>query len=218
MLKSNYIVYDCETGGLKCEEHPITQFACSILDFKTLKEIDRWETFIKPYNGLKITPESLKRTQVSMTDVNNGILVEQFNKTLMAFLQQHNAISKNSERGRLIPVGHNVTFDNNFISYALALDKFNFYDGVFEDAIDTEKLAHLAWNLTGEEKINLGACCSYAGIKLTDAHGAANDVAATSELLRYFMKKMRSKKGDVVSSEIKQREKGIEFFEFKCAK
>lgn len=218
MLKSNYLVYDCETGGLEFTENPITQFACCVLDFKTLKEVDRWETFVKPYEGLKVGAESLKRTQVTMTDVNSGIDVKDFNKTLYAFMQQHNAISKNSEKGRLIPVGHNVSFDNDFITYALSLSKLDFYDCVYEEAIDTQKLAHLAWSLTGEEKINLNACCSYAGIKLTDAHGAMNDVEATCELLRYFMKKIRSKKGDVMQTETQKRVLGNDFFEFKCAK
>ena len=217
MHKSNYIVFDCETGGLYKDEHPITQFACQILDFKTLKEIDRWETFVRPYEGLKITKAALDKTMVNISEINTGITIKEFNKTFSTFLQQHNSVSKNSLKGRLIPVGHNLSFDNGFLEYAFNLDKLDFYDFVYEDGFDTMKFAHAVWNLTGEEKINLGKCCEYAGIKITDAHGAANDVEATCELLRYFIKKMRSKKGDVSTSETKQRKTGAEFFEFKCA-
>ena len=46
MIKSNYIVHDCETGGLDENLNPITQYAAIVLDYKTLKEVDRWETFV----------------------------------------------------------------------------------------------------------------------------------------------------------------------------
>ena len=118
MIKSNYIVHDAETGGLDENKNPITQYAVVVLDGRTLKEIDRWETFVKPQ---------------------------------------------------------------------------------------------------GDEKINLGACCERAKIKLTDAHGAMNDVEATADLLRWFMKKLRAKKGEGVADELLSgRARGNEFFEFKC--
>ena len=41
MIKSNYIVFDCETGGLYEDKNPITQYAAVVLDGSTLKEIDR---------------------------------------------------------------------------------------------------------------------------------------------------------------------------------
>ena len=50
----------------------------------------------------------------------------------------------------------------------------------------------MTWGITGEEKLNLGACCERAKIKLTDAHGAMNDVVATAELFRWYMKKLRA--------------------------
>jgi DNA polymerase III alpha subunit (gram-positive type) len=83
MIKANYIVYDTETGGLDKEKNPITQFACVVLDYKTLKEIDRWETFIKPYNDLIIEKEALEHTMVSMSDINNGISLKKFIKRCM---------------------------------------------------------------------------------------------------------------------------------------
>ena len=66
------------------------------------------------------------------------------------------------------------------------------------------------------EKLNLGACCDRANIKLTDAHGAMNDVVATAELFRWYIKKLRADKTKG-SSEVESRPKGSEFFEFKCA-
>ena len=78
MIKSNYIVFDCETGGLDETKNPITQYAAVILDGKTLKEKDRFETFIKPYNDLVIEKQALEHTMVTMSDVNSGISVKKF--------------------------------------------------------------------------------------------------------------------------------------------
>jgi len=217
MHKSNYFVFDLETGGLEPTENPITQFACVILDYKTLKEIDRWETFVKPYNDLKITREALESTMLSMSDINSGISIKQFNKTCAEYLKSFNAAPKKPEFGRLVAIGQNVTFDIGFMKYAFELDKLNFNDFVYENFIDTFPLAKATFGITGEEKLNLKANCKNADIVLTDAHGAMNDVEATADLFRFFVKRLR-KGGSTTIEDKKQRKKGIEFFEFKCAK
>ena len=217
MIKSNYIVFDCETGGLDPKENPITQYAAIILDGKTLKEIDRFETFIKPYNDLKIDKVALEKTMVSMSDINSGMSLKQFVKTITAWWESHRAKTKIKEMGRLVPVGQNVTFDIGFINEALHLEGAgDITDWLYPNFIDTFPLAKMTWGLTGDEKLNLGANCERAKIRLTDAHGAMNDTEATAELLRWFMKKMRAKKGGSDSESSEARVKGQEFFEFKC--
>jgi len=217
MVKSHYCVYDCETGGLFEKENPITQFACVILDYATLKEIDRFETYVKPYNDLKIEQAALDHTMVTMSDIKKkGIDVEDFVEALDKFLKNYNASKKKPEMGRLVPIGQNITFDNRFLTYAFKLCKKSWKECVQDNFIDTYPLAKLSWGIKGDEKLNLGANCERAKITITDAHGAMNDVEATAELLRFFAKKLRSKKGD--SSETSTRKSGVEFFEFKCIK
>lgn len=217
MIKSNYIVFDCETGGLDESKNPITQYAAVILDGKTLKEIDRWETFVKPYADLVIEQEALDRTMVSMSDINSGLNVKEFIATATEFWEAHLVKTKKREMGRLVPVGHNIPFDNRMLNWALNyLKKPNVEEWMFPNIIDTFSLAKLSFGINGEEKINLGASCTAAKIKLTDAHGAMNDVEATAELLRWYMRKLRSKKGDNVNESNQGRAKGNEFFEFKC--
>ena len=94
MQKSNYIVFDCETGGLDESKNPITQYAAVILDGKTLKEIDRWETFVKPYADLVIEQEALDRTMVSMSDINSGLNVKEFIATATEFWEAHRVKTK----------------------------------------------------------------------------------------------------------------------------
>ena len=74
----------------------------------------------------------------------------------------------------------------------------------------------MTYGLTGEEKLNLTASCERSKIKLTDAHGAMNDVEANADLFRFFAKKLRSKKGEGVVEETAKRTRGLEFFQFKC--
>lgn len=217
MIKSDYIVFDCETGGLDETKNPITQYAAVILDGSTLKEKDRWETFVKPYGDLIIEQQALDGTMVTMSDINKGLTIKEFISTAIEFWETHRAKTKKREMGRLVPVGHNVTFDNRFLNYALAFEnKPNVLEWMYPNIVDTFPLAKLTWGLTGEEKLNLTACSERAKIRLTDAHGAMNDVEATADLLRWYVKKLRSKKGDAVEEVVKGRAKGSEFFEFKC--
>ena len=217
MQKSNYIVFDCETGGLDETKNPITQYAAVILDGKTLKEIDRWETFVKPYADLVIEQEALDGTMVSMSDINSGLNVKEFIATATEFWEAHRVKTKKREMGRLVPVGHNVQFDIRFINWVLDFEKKrDMFEWHHPNFIDTYPLAKLAFGIKGDEKLNLGASCGNAKIKLTDAHGAMNDVEATADLLRWYMRKLRAKKGEGAAEATQGRAKGDEFFEFKC--
>lgn len=222
MIKSNYIVYDTETGGLECEKAPITQYAAIILDGTTLKEIDRYETYLKPYAGLEIDPVALAKTQVTMSDINNGIKVKEFVNTVTKWWDMHNTVKTKKEMGRLVPVGHNVPFDNGFIQYALDFcDAGSLWQYLFPNIIDTMSLAKVVWGIDRFEKINLGACCERAGVKLIGAHGAMNDTEATADLFRWFMKRLRNGGSVASESDVKtkySRKKGNAFFEFACGK
>lgn len=211
-------MFDVETGGLDETKNPITQYAAVVLDGKTLKEIDRWETFIRPYGDLTIEQRALDHTMVSMADINKGLSIEKFIDTAITFWEQYMVRGRTREQGRLIPVGHNVTFDLRFINYALAFcGKPNVEQWMYPNFIDTLVLSKLAFGVKGDEKINLGAVCDLTKIKLTDAHGAMNDTLATTELLRYFMRQLRSISSSGKTT-VEERPNGIEFFEFKCAK
>jgi DNA polymerase III alpha subunit (gram-positive type) len=214
MIKANYIVYDCETGGLDEYENPITQFACMVLDYKTLKEVDRWETFVKPYADLTITKESLEKSLVSLSDIKKlGMDLRPFINTMEKFVKMHLAVTKSKDAGRLIPIGHNVQFDNRFLRVAFELVNKDWNEYISDTTIDTMALSKMMFGLEGTEKLKLGECCKYAGVKLTDAHGAMNDVIATADLFRFYTKKLRRKANDN-TDEKTGRATGTEFFEF----
>jgi len=217
MVRSNYIVHDCETGGLDPLKNPMTQYACVILDYATLKEIDRWETFIRPYNNLVIEKAALEGTMVTMTDVKNGISLKDFVKTLSIFLENHRANTKSREMGRLVSVGQNIPFDHGFLDYAFKAEGKDLWEYIHPNFVDTFVMAKMCWGLDGTEKLNLTSNCNRVKINLTDAHGAMNDVIATADLFRWFTKKLRRKQSEGGTSDT-ERAKGSEFFEFKCGK
>ena len=218
MIKSNYCVLDCETGGLYKDKNPITQFAAIILDGRTLKELDRWETFVKPYDGKVIEKQALQHTMVSMSDINAGISKKEFAATAKTWFASHQAKVKIPEMGRLVMVGHNVIgFDRPFLDECFAEFGWSCDDYFYPGGIDTLPLAKLVWGIKGDEKINLGACLGYAKLKLTDAHGAMNDVEGNADLLRWFMRKLRAKRSEGASGDgADGRPRGEEFFEFMC--
>ena len=65
MKKANYIIFDCETGGLDPIKNPITQIALLTIDSESLKELNRWETYVKPYDDLVIEIPRYTINQVS---------------------------------------------------------------------------------------------------------------------------------------------------------
>ena len=219
MITSNYIVHDCETGGLYEDKNPITQYACIILDGKTLKEIDRYETFVKPYADLVIEDVALKKTMVTMSDIKNGISVKEFVNTTHDLWKQYQGKAKWEDARRLVSVGHNIPFDHRMLNWAFQYCKKGSIWQLLQDSfIDTMVLTKMTWGINGNEKITLSDAVRYAKLKITDAHGAMNDVEATADLFRWFTKKLRSKKGEAsAEKEVKERVKGQEFFEFQCA-
>lgn len=222
MKKSNYIVFDCETGGLDPAKNPITSFAAVVLDFNTLKEVDRWETYVKPYKGLQITKESIQKTMVNMAEVNRGMELDAFVESFGGFCTQNFADSKIKELRRLVAVGHNVMFDIGMLDaafyYSTHGKKQSLFNYIQEQTVDTMYLSKMMYGLTGDEKMTLGATCERSGIILTDAHGAMNDVEATAEFFRYCVRRLRATGNVEAGTEKRSRRRGNEFFEFKCAK
>lgn len=86
MKKANYIVFDCETGGLDCKKNPILEIALVTLDGKTLKEINRYETYVKPYDNLFVDPKALAANGIKLRDCEtHGITKKEFVKNIIQY-------------------------------------------------------------------------------------------------------------------------------------
>jgi DNA polymerase III alpha subunit (gram-positive type) len=196
MKNSQYIVLDCETGGLKPTENPITQFAMLTLDQYTLKEVNRYESFVKPYNNLKLDQRALDATMVKMSDINSGIEYKILVKNIINYIKVTNPSGKGASAP--IMVGHNVNFDIGFLDYLFKLDGKDIFDyfarGHYDTLLLTKQKFDLAKKKDSAMSYRLTDSAERFGIKLIDAHGAMNDVVATAKLFVSFTEGLR---GDV---------------------
>lgn len=195
----DYIVFDFETGGFDPEKNPALEVALITIDGKTLKEKNRWETFIKPYDDLVIEQAALNANGLKMTDVNNGISKQELLKEFKSIFLMNNPT--NVRMKRPILVGHNVPFDMSFLHYIFRSDKKGLFNYISQVQIDT--MIEALRMFPNETSHKLGDICALVGINLVDAHKAMNDTVATTDLFRHFTNKLRSKKGESKSAVVK---------------
>lgn len=206
-MKGYMMVLDCETGGLNKNKNPITQFAGIIID-ENFKEINRWNTFVRPYKNLVIEKKALELTMVTMSQINKGIALEDFVKMLIEFAKQ-----ARTGGGRFVYMptitGHNVSFDIAFLRKAFEFcgqDLSEHFDSNNGEIVrkDTQEIAELKWpkfkHDDASANYKLTTCCKNMGIKLNDAHGAMNDTVATWKLLKAFSDDLSTDKAKFVTN------------------
>ena len=206
MKKANYLVLDCETGGLKPENNPITQVAFIVIN-DNLKEIDRYETFISPYDNLKIEQAALDATGLKIADINNGLKKEVAQKQISDFIMKHQPTSHPSTKP--IVVGHNVQFDIGFLKRLFNGYKYEFSDLVSPTSIDTQVLTKMRNPLRA--KLNLASCCEDIGVKLDDAHKAMNDTYATSLMFINLIRAIRNTEIKIVTEQSTKSKRNFQF-------
>lgn len=167
-VPNSYVILDLETTGLNPKEDSIIEIGC--IKIKEGKEVDRFETFIKP-------AEAISERITEITGINNEMIVNapQFNyiaNQLWKFLKDE------------IIVGHNVKFDINFLYenflnslglsfYNNYLDTLSLSREVYQD-VESYKLEDLAKKLKVESQ----------------NHRAMADCILVKELLNDLMNEM----------------------------
>lgn len=213
-MKPNLIILDVETGGFDWTKNPITELGLIVVESAGFKEIDRYQTYIKPYGNLVIEESALQATQVKMQDIQNGeLIIKVANKLMELFAKYKNGKSKP------IFVGHNfVEFDIYFLEQISKLyEKFDIWKYMSRAMIDTQRLMEIKdanpKNDVSLSRFSLNTCCERMGIVLKSAHGAMADVTATWKLLTKLCKNMRK---DVTTSvDLEQTtDKQRNYFEF----
>lgn len=204
---ANYIVFDCETGGFDPDKNPIHEIAMISLDGKTLKEINRLETYIKPYDDLITEDSALKVSGLKMRDVERGLDKKEAVKMICAFMDEIKG-SKFSTKFPIL-VGHNVDFDISFLKSLLersGKDLSKFANRVSVDTLADARRHNPDGSLISGK---LGDVCERMGIKISQAHRAMPDTIATAELFRKFTQLMRdgSNKNVDDNSKTKRRDK-----------
>lgn len=205
-----FIVYDIETGGLMSQNidkktgeayiNPILEFACIGLD-QDMKELFRYETFVKPYKGKngeesRVEQGALQANGIDMNQViEKGIEIKDLYTKLLEIFK----ISKRGRFAKPILVGHNIgNFDNPFIEYVFDMFEdrekgksamWKYVDSFF---YDTCMMARTKWgNKEQLQNFQLGTCCSYIGAELVNAHRAMNDVEGNTKLFYKLLSDLR---------------------------
>lgn len=158
----NFIALDLETTGLDSRRDEIIEFAA--IRFRDGVEAERFSTLVRPRGELPkfiqflthITPEDLK----SAPEVKSAL------KDFISFV------------GNDVLVGHNIGFDLGFINSFAARHGLLALEGRIWD---TAEISRVYLPYLNDHK--LSTLVQFFSLKLENAHRAADDAAATGEVL-----------------------------------
>lgn len=189
---NNYIVFDCETGGLDPKVNPITEIAFIAFQGEDFKEIGKYETFIAPYGAMQYEPKALEITKITMEMIQGGLQVKQAVKNIIQFFKD----VKRRGRHKPLLIAHNAKFDKGMIEALfeeVGKDLYDFVEPIYLDTMWFSRLKE-----PEKTKHNLGTLCEREGVELVNAHRAMDDVEATKQAFCNIISKMRS--SDMVAS------------------
>lgn len=225
---NSFIILDFETGGLDSNKNPATEIALlSIKGDISLDEIGRYQELIDVYDKTLIydekatkvtgiTKELLEDEGKDINEVVDGVV------DLMKLSNLDNP--RNSPGLRPVLVGHNVGFDINYLHHvfekrfgksgqkemeSLLHGRVDHFGNFQPSYIDTWSLSKMWFGADNElSNFRLGTVVEKAGVELSDAHRAMNDVVATTDLLRAVIRNLRggSTNGEISGSVRNKRE------------
>ncbi|MBT3438281.1 MAG: ribonuclease T [Oceanospirillaceae bacterium] len=174
------IIIDVETAGFNSHTDALLEAAAVIIDMDEDGLLYAKETIdchIHPFEGANLEAAALEFTGIDPNDPEREAVTEQ--EALDLLFKPIRKALKASQCKRAILVGHNATFDLNFINAAAqrCQQKRNPFHPF--SCFDTATLAGLAYGQTV-----LAKACAAADIRFSnqDAHSARYDAEKTAEL------------------------------------
>ena len=185
---NRYIAFDCESGGVDTDKSLLTLYMVALDEqFEPIGEID---LKIKPNAGKPyiVTGEALGINKINLVEHDKVAISEsEAGAKLREFLVIHSMCGKI----KLVPIGHNVGFDEDFI-HAHVLNKREYQQYVSYRKLDTAVVAQflkagarLPEVVTG----SLSSLMDHYGIKFEgSAHEARADTHATVQVLKMMLR------------------------------
>jgi ribonuclease T len=174
------VVIDVETGGFDARRDAILEVAATILAMNEdglLVCRETWAYKVEPFPGANIEQSALDFTGIDPTDPNRNARPE--GEVFAEMLKVIRKEVKAQGCTRAILVGHNPTFDLNFV-YAAA-NRHSIKRNPLHpfSSFDTATLAGLAYGQTV-----LAKACEAAGLSFnnSEAHSASYDCRKTAQL------------------------------------
>ena len=174
MKKHNLAFIDIETTGLDVIKHEIIEIGVVITTPK-LRVIEKFELKIKPEHIEDADPVALKINHYNPTDWQEA---QNLKESMKVFSQKVKDC---------IMVGHNVSFDSNFLDYTFAEIKLK--NSMHYHRLDTISIAWAKLHKKPNIKhFSLRELCEHFNVKNEHPHRALSDAYATYELYKKLTK------------------------------
>lgn len=173
---------DCETGGLKGTETILTVYMAMVNN--NLEIIDELDLEIKPDDGNYIySEEALMINGIDLKKHDQTAIPESVaTQKIISFFEKHKEL-----QSKFTVLGHNVTFDINFIQNKLINPEtwgtFVNTDHV-EDTLEKAKALRESGHLPKELSLALGSCAEYFFIRTFGLHNAKLDCLVTLDVYK----------------------------------
>ncbi|NOR51746.1 MAG: ribonuclease T [Gammaproteobacteria bacterium] len=174
------VIIDVETAGFNHQKDALLEVAAVILrlnDEGILKKKESIAVHVEPFPGANLDTNALKFTGID--PFNPFRMAKPELKAMEMILNPIRKEVKATDCSRAILVGHNATFDLNFMQAAVARTKIKKNPFHQFSTFDTATLGGLAYGQSV-----LAKACKAAGIEFNDAnaHAALYDAERTAEL------------------------------------
>jgi DNA polymerase III epsilon subunit-like protein len=179
-----YLFLDTETGGLETHNSLLTVAAIvADREFRPLRGGTAEDTLYLEirHPTYIVTPEAITINKIDLVHHSaRGLKLPEAQQKFAEFLQRAHQLCGQ----KLIPGGHNLTFDIGFIWEQLMYEQ-EWKKYVTHPALDTAIVAQF-FNAAGvlSCRCNLTAVCEALGIPLENAHNAMVDTKASLEVAR----------------------------------
>ena len=167
--EAEFSVLDVETTGLSARNNRVIEIG--IVKVKNLKIIERFSTLINP--GCDIPYFITQFTGIANSDVAYSPSFYDTAEDIEEFI------------GNSIISGHNLSFDEGFLSYEFIRNGFEPLSNL---TVCTLKLSRKIFPSLKSK--SLGSVSEYLGIKNRDSHRALSDAEATAQILIKLIKKL----------------------------
>ncbi len=172
---TKFFVFDFETTGTDPKKHAPIEIAAIVLDMATLKELDRFETLMKPYEGAEIEKQAMEVNGITPEQLKTAPDPEVAFRNLKAFAERH---------GMMYAVAHNIDFDWDFLKAAEVRHKI-WAVPLEKCKIDTQALAIWTLGRPGQLKtFGLKSLLNHFNLDKTGHHRAMFDVEKLCEVMR----------------------------------
>ena len=179
-----YLAFDTETTGIDHTVNNLLTAYFMVLD-SDLNIIDTFDLKLK-HNSYNITVKAL--------EINNIDIIKHDQESISvvdAKIKFKEFLLKNKGPYRYTPVGHNISFDKNFLLASGLITEQEYSEYISVCTIDTMIVANflkLTGNIPSNKALNLTSLCKYYNIGSENAHNCEADIKMTVELLKCMRK------------------------------